>query len=1093
MSSISNDYFILSNNYDVSLTQITVPGIGTYSSVICLSNNSITFTDKCIGLSAECLLICSGNNGFPGWGSLSANPFGQNGAGSGGSGGGHLYGNIFITQPGGTLPYNTVYDISLVNHSYSLLNDPSGTYDSIFVATSFGHNYFDIEPYVNNFSSADYTSSPLGGTVSRVGPLYVENGGNGGNGGSGFVINYDGVGSSLAQDGSNADIGNTGLPGKYIFNQVGNIYIGGGAGGGGGSNNPPATPEGTGGEPGSIGNGGAKGIPGGDGSTDSNGGNAIYNFTNGGAGGGGGGIPLDQTTYSDKGNPSGGIFFLQVFDPDPIISTSISNDYIILSSNYDASLTQIYVPGVGTYATAVCLSNNQIKFKPHAMCCSANLLLVGGGGSGFIGIYPQGGDFAPNEPQTYAGGGGGGAAHFYGDAEITYSSGIFPYNQVYDISVATGGEYAFTSPKNGEYTYFGGNYFSPINTPYVSGGSGGGGNYTLNPINTSNFGAEGNIVNSGIFTQIPLCGNNGGNGGYGAYSDQNVGFNTNGVSSYTPQLPIMNALQSGKNAGNGNTGNPGEYNIPQYGTIYIGGGGAGGDISGINLGVGNFKGYPGFGGVSGNGIGGLGSGPGGAIGNGLSNSVGQQALHDFYNAGGGGGGGGGPFYAPLDDIGDEIGGGEYVEFGRTTNSMGGNGSGGLFLIQVFDPLPPPPLPPLPNPPPPPSPPLSPLTTDLFYFGVNEYAYTQQTLMPNGDLYAFGICLSNNTITFTPEAFGCSATMLLIGGGGGGGGGYNSRFPGAGGGGGGGGQLYGISNITEPGGALPTLTAFDISLGLGGIAGRGPYEGKSGGLSIFGENYYGYSVAPKVSGGQGGGGTIDNSNNGGISGSVLTYGPFSDLGSPGTGGNGGDGYKCWTAISAPTNGLNSNAGIYIFNTYGIISAGGGGGGGGGSGGPFCVEDDISAGFGGNAGNMGLGGNAGTAGGDGTNDSVGESALYNYFFAGGGGGGGGLPNFNTTQYDVSGGYGSGGLFAIEIYKRFIPPNPSECPCPILYKPLVTCDNNPQMFPGNRYAQYVRSSLGRPGYQRPRYGNRELSPFGYWQGAPSGYGKPPQNSFV
>ena len=72
-------------------------------------------------------------------------------------------------------------------------------------------------------------------------------------------------------------------------------------------------------------------------------------------------------------------------------------------------------------------------------------------------------------------------------------------------------------------------------------------------------------------------------------------------------------------------------------------------------------------------------------------------------------------------------------------------------------------------------------------------------------------------------------------------------------------------------------------------------------------------------------------------------------------------------------------------------------------------------------------------------------------------------------------------------------NNCPKPVIYKPLVTGDNNPQMFPGNRYSQYVRSALGRPGYQKPRYGDRKLSPFGYWQGAPSGYGKPPQNSFV
>lgn len=757
--------------------------------------------------------------------------------------------------------------------------------------------------------------------------------------------------------------------------------------------------------------------------------------------------------------------------------TSISNDYFILSSNYDVSLTQVNVPGVGTYSTVVCLSNNQVTFKPTAMCCSANILLVGGGGGGYQGeIQPTSSTF--NYPAGFGGGGGGGAAHFYGTAEITSSSGIFPYNQIYDISVASGGiggtVYPPTTINNGKSSSFGRNYFSLANTPSVNGGNGGATTGSFNPfLITTTPGLGGTIVNPGIFTQIPGCGNSGGAGGNGSFV-----YNTAGP-------PLVNLPHNGVNAGNGNTGNPGQYNIPTYGTIYVAGGGAGGDVSGVLMPGPPFppsfwRALPGKGGNAGNGLGGIGYGPGGDSGNGTTDSIGRFGLQNFYNAGGGGGGGGTPAYVS-----------DFV----TTTALGGDGARGMCLIQIFDPLPPPPLSLLPPPPPPPVPPFSSLNTDLFSFGINQYAYTQQTTMPNGDIYAFGICLSNNTITFKPDALGCPATILLVGGGGGGGGGYNSRYPGAGGGGGGGGQLYGISTVTSPGGNLPINTVIDISLGIGGIPGRGPYQGTSGGLSAFGANYYGFGLSPRVSGGGTGGATLDNSNNGGVSGSVISYGIFSNAGiGTGIGGQGGDGYKCWTSTSSATNGSNANLGIYTFSSYGILTAGGGGGGGGGIGGPFC-EADVSCGFGGNSG-LGSGGNAGSSGGNGTSDSIGDNALFNYFSAGGGGGGGGIPNYNELQYDVSGGYGAGGLFAIEIYKQYVPPPPpvpSNCPCPVIYKPIPQGDVNPQMFPGNRYAQYVRSSLGRPGYQRPRYGNRTLSPFGYWQGAPSGYGKPPQNSFV
>ena len=850
-----------------------------------------------------------------------------------------------------------------------------------------------------------------------------------------------GAGQFSAQTASVPVEGNAG-PGLFDFSNVPALNVGGG-GGSGSAAFSAVQSSGFAGFGGSA-SGGGIGNPSANGESavqPAAGVFALASDVGGGNGGGGSGRPSSGTTNGGSG--SNGLLYMQLYQEIEPFGTPyfkfLDASGITLSSavenHSDGSKITHYVAFTQNPSTITSYTNS-VMFEASANSLEAYFIMSGGGGSG-------GGGTA-----TFPGQGGGGGGHCFLAGEVGTA---IPIDQCLNILVGNCGSVRGSGTSEGAgglYTEFGNNYWTEW--PRVLAGGGGAAQGT---VGVTGFG--GDISSAGPLTIVSS--GKGGDGGLGNRQEQVI---AQGI--------------SGEDASFGYISSPGQYLLPYFGTLYAGGGGGGGGgwysiNSGVFGSLSNNTGGGGYGGLLGEG-----GGAGAATvpyGNWNGFDATQGAITSNVITSGAGGGGAGSTPGTL----------------GVFSSTGGYGSGGAWALYlpVYE------AGPIPDP-------SAAYVTPFFEFESGSGLYYKETYSqkicecgPPLDRYEYVVISPyDNVVKFYTPGIGAQANILLIGAGGQGGGGTNNGGQRAGGGGGGGGHLYARGIV---GSQIPTDISLNIEIGYTSIfGGYGAEAGADGSGTIFGRNYF--SPWVEVSGGTGG--TATGFPNGGYGGNIVSTGPLGLIvgGSGGAGGeidDGGSGNG-----EAGSNADVGNVGVsgrYLLPTYGFVYVGGGGGGGGG----YSGQD--SSGGGGIGGSLGLGGAGGLL-----NAPVydGSHALAivtsSYTTAGGGGGGAGMAT-DDIAYSI-GGDGARGMFAMYfIIEEECPTVDSlcgcatfKCPTPVGYVPLVTGGNIPQLTQSLVYAQQVRGSVGRPGYQKVAYGSNTINAFGRYSGAPGGYGQPPRNSF-
>lgn len=985
--------------------------------------------------------------------------------GGGGGGGGHLL--LEGTVGSSAIEVDRFYDITVGKKGLAFDTADGSTGSWAGGNTLFGYRQYGTVkcPEVGGGRGGITiwrNSGGEGGQVLNTGATVgfnVLSQGSGGNGGLNGEIgsNFIGLSGENTAAIANSAYGNTSVPGNYYIGPdasaaFGSISIGGGGGGGGGfikTNGTITGLTGRGGGAGYDGYGGIGGISSDQGTVTpalTAGIDASYSVVIGpqsiakvGGGGGGGGLPAnDATTTSGAG--ADGIFMVwftaSEFSTGIDLSNAIINPYYTLRYTPAAlayhKYEEVSFPdtSVKGYYTSIIVggTNADISFSELAFTngLSAEFLLVGGGGGGAGG---NDGYNLASLGSTYSGGGGGGGGHLYCYGRIgdVYDISI---NTVYDISIGNGGAGRFGSNSGGDggETVFGHNIWgTPVK---VSGGGGGRGqDYDASGVGGTG-GFAGTFVSVGPLTNIINGG--GGAGGAGATA-----------TSWSPPTTDASANgSSGLSAGNGNSGSSGTYNILNFGKIIASGGGGGG--GGMRSPQQRYSASSGQGGFAG-----YGGGGGGGVGPAVDTffraqsavvkiapSVANPVLGTTLIASAGGGGGGGGI--PLANATGEVG------------VYGGNGGAGLFMVQMVVVI---------------SsgvPTLSPTSNPYINVdvsgGYNSYKYSEK--ISNNTKIDWYLCVfeSDNVISFSSankdKLDNVDATFLLIGGGGGGANAVNQAGSinkcVAGGGGGAGGHLLIETKFDSSLNNFLADTSYNIKVGAGGAGGAGGtsgvlLSGSSGGLTSFGDNVFGSSLCPSVTGGGGGGGgggsggivagTAGYISNTGFSKGFTVLNSFNN-GSGGAGGSGSTGAassylgaKGADAASVEVTNVygdpNISGGYYVGprngDFFGIMKTGGGGGGGGG-GYDLLAQDTTNIGGGGGGGYQGVGGAGGintTTAPQTIDYSLGVDASHNLIFGnqvvsyvGAGGGGAGTPysGITPTMLDASGGAGAPGVLML-----------------------------------------------------------------------------------